>query len=191
MGEPSADWRHVRTERLFLDQPVTDDIDDLYLLHSDARVWTHFPSGRHRTRQQTVDQIEAGHTQWQHDGLGYWSVRASETGRVIGRGGCAVPTDRPWWNLYYRFSPTVQGRGYATELGAAAIDAAQRVDPARPVIAYLLAHNAASKATAEKVGLHLVWRGPDAGNPDPTAERLVFADRLLSAEILDVIAGHP
>ncbi|MGO1975181.1 MAG: GNAT family N-acetyltransferase [Propionibacteriaceae bacterium] len=190
MGEPAPDWRHVRTRRLFLDEPVTDDIDDLYFLHSDARVWTHFPSGRHRTRQQTVDQIEAGHDQWQRHGLGYWSVRESVSGRVIGRGGCAVPTDRPWWNLYYRLSPTMQGRGYASELGAAALEAAHRVDPDRPVIAYLLAHNLASKATAEKVGLHLVWRGPDVENPDPTAERLVYADRLLSADILDEIGAH-
>lgn len=190
MGEPSTDWRHVRTDRLFLDQPVDADVDDLFRLHSDARVWTHYPSGRHRERQQTVDQVRSGHDQWRQHELGYWSVRESAGGRVIGRGGCAVPTDRPWWNLYYRLSPTVQGRGYATELATTAVEAAHRVEPDRPVIAYLLAHNLASKATAEKVGLHLVWRGPDVDNPDPTAERLVYADRLLTADLLDLIGGH-
>lgn len=191
MGEDDTDWRHVRTERLLLDEPVDEDIDDLFFLHSDARVWTHFPSGRHRTRQQTVDQVAAGRSLWERDGLGYWSVREVESGRVVGRGGCAIPSDRPWWNLYYRLSPSVQGRGYASELGAIALQAAHQVNPDRPVIAYLLAHNVASKSTAERVGLHLVWRGPDQGNPDPTAERLVYADRLLSADLLDEIADHP
>lgn len=33
---------------------------------------------------------------------------------------------------------------------------------------------------AEKVGLSLQYRAPDAGNPDPQAMRLVFADRTLT-----------
>lgn len=190
MTDESTDWRHVRTDRLRLDEPVEGDLDDLYVLHSDPRVWTHFPSGRHRSRRQTAEQVAGDRTQWERNGLGYWAVREAEDGRVIGSGGCAVPTDRPWWNLYYRLSPAAQGRGYATELAATAVRAAHQVDPDRPVIAYLLAHNLASKATAEKVGLHLVWRGADAGNPDPTSERLVYADRLLSVDIMDQIGSH-
>ena len=44
-------------------------------------------------------------------------------------------------------------------------------------MAYLLEHNAASTGLARALGLRLVWRGPDAGNPDPSAVRLVLADR--------------
>ena len=56
--------------------------------------------------------------------------------------------------------------------------------PARPVVAYLLEHNAQSRGRAENAGLSLVWRGPDAGNPDPSAVRLVYADRALSDDVL-------
>ncbi len=52
--------------------------------------------------------------------------------------------------------------------------------PGLPVIAYLLEHNHASAAVAKKVGLTLVDRGPDAGNPVPSAVRLIFADRPLT-----------
>ena len=55
--------------------------------------------------------------------------------------------------------------------------AAHDVAPDRPVLAFLLEHNTASRRTAEKVGLRLVWRGPDDDNPDPDAVRVVFLDR--------------
>lgn len=48
------------------------------------------------------------------------------------------------------------------------------------MVAYLLENNPASAAVAEKVALTLRHRGPDAGNPDPSAVRLVSADRELS-----------
>jgi RimJ/RimL family protein N-acetyltransferase len=52
------------------------------------------------------------------------------------------------------------------------------------VVAYLLEHNHASRRTAERSGLQLRWRGPDAGNPDPDAVRLVHADREVPADLL-------
>jgi len=36
-----------------------------------------------------------------------------------------------------------------------------------------------------------VWRGPDAGNPDPDAVRLVYADRPVDPDLLDRIVRHP
>jgi RimJ/RimL family protein N-acetyltransferase len=121
--------------------------------------------------------VEQSARQFAAHGLGYWSVRDAEAGPVVGRGGCAVPDHGRWWNLYYRFDTAVQRRGYAAEMARAALDAAHEVDPERPVVAYLLEHNTASRRTAERLGLVLAWRGPDRPNPDPTAVRLVYADR--------------
>jgi hypothetical protein len=36
----------------------------------------------------------------------------------------------------------------------------------------------------------LVWRGPDAGNPDPAAVRLVYADRPLPGELLGLVTAQ-
>ena len=46
----------------------------------------------------------------------------------------------------------------------------------------------ATRRTAEKLGLRLVWRGPDADNPDPDAVRLVFLDRAPDDVLLAALA---
>ncbi|MDT0186396.1 GNAT family N-acetyltransferase [Microbacterium sp. ARD31] len=172
-----TDWRHVRTERLWLDEPTDGDAEALFSIHSDPASWVHFPSGRVTDPAAGAVMVSASTARFARDGLAYWSVRDQEGGPVVGRGGCMGPDDGPWWNLYYRFDQRVVGRGYATEMGEAAIAAAHDVAPDRPVLAYLLEHNHGSRRTAEKLGLRLVWRGPDEGNPDPDAVRLVFLDR--------------
>jgi RimJ/RimL family protein N-acetyltransferase len=184
-----TDHRHVLTERLELTAVGRADTDELYRLNSDARVWTHFPSGRHRAREQTAHQVETFFGAWQRDGLGYWTARVRAGGQFIGIGGCMVNRGIAW-NLYYRLRPEAQGNGYAAEMVAAARAAAAATRPELPVTAYLLEHNGASRRTAERGGLHLVWRGPDAGNPDPEAVRLIFADRALSPPVLDSLVAH-
>ena len=89
-----------------------------------------------------------------------------------------------FWNLGYRLAVEAQGRGIARRAAAVAVGRARATDPDLPVVAYLLEHNRASARVAESCGLTLQHRAPDAGNPDPEAVRLVYADRVLSAEQL-------
>ena len=94
-------------------------------------------------------------------------------------------------DIYYRFTPASWGHGLAAELVTAARAGAAAAAPDAPVVAYLLDHNAGSRKVAERSGLTLVWRGPDAGNSDPTAVRLVFADRPLADDVLaQVTTSH-
>jgi len=58
-------------------------------------------------------------------------------------------------------------------------------------MAYLLEHNRESRGRAERSGLELVWRGPDAGNPDPDAVRLVYADRPVDGDLLARLTARP
>ena len=51
-------------------------------------------------------------------------------------------------------------------------------------------HNAESRGRAERSGLTLLWRGPDAGNPDPDAARLVYADRPVDDDLLARVTAH-
>jgi RimJ/RimL family protein N-acetyltransferase len=193
-----VDHRHIKTARLDLDAVLASDLDDHFALMSDPGVWGHLPSGRHTSPERTMEGIEHSLGHWARDGLGYWTARLRadlpgtplRAGDVVGTGGCALRVGTSWWNLYYRLTPSAWGRGLAAELVTAAIDAAHAVDPDRPVIAYLLEHNVESRGRAEKAGLSLVWRGPDAGNPDPAAVRLVYADRPIDPELLDPITAH-
>ena len=171
-----TDWRHTTTERLRLDQPTPADLLDLHRIHADPLNWGHFPQGRHLDLARTAVTLEQSDAQWQRD-LGYWCVRTADDDRVIGLAGCATQPDYAWWNLYYRLDSAVHGRGYAAEVGRHSLAAASDVDPDLPVVAYLVEHNVASRRTAERLGLILVGRGPDEGNEDPDAVRLVFADR--------------
>lgn len=161
-----------------LARPTHDDVDALHRICSDPRVWTHFPSLRHTHREQTTALVEKWLQGWERDGLGTWVVRSTADGDMLGYGGCTVLGGEVW-NLGYRLAPEAQGQGLA---GHVALEGARRAGETRPelpVIAYLLEHNQASRRTAERAGLTLRHRAPDAGNPDPAAVRLVLADRPL------------
>jgi RimJ/RimL family protein N-acetyltransferase len=173
----------ARTERLDLYRPTADDVAAVSAICSDPRVWTHFPSKRHTDPSETARAVARWASGWATNGLDAWVARERGTDAVLGYGGCGLREDA-FWNLGYRLAPTAQGRGYATELARAALDRALAADPDLPVVASLLAHDAASEAVARRLGMTLAHRGPDAGNPDPTAVRLVYADRPLSGDRL-------
>ena len=194
-------FEYLRTARLQLDAVTTDDLDEHHALLSDPAVWQHLPTGVHTGRAQTMATLERGVEQWQRAGLGYWTARLHADqppdqvppglapGAFVGTGGCTVREGTTWWNLYYRLTRAAWGRGLAAELVSAALDAARATDPDLPVIAYLLEHNAESRGRAERSGLSLVWRGPDAGNPDPDAVRLVYADRPVDDDLIAAVSA--
>ena len=171
------------TTRLSLDRPQPSDLDELFAIYSDPQVWRHFPSLRHTEPERTAAMPHRWIDEWERDGLGMWMVRLPGDPALLGHGGCTIRQDS-FWNLGYRFAPAAQGHGYATEVATEAVSAAQLHRPELPVVAYLLENNAASANVAVKVGLALQHRAPDAGNPDPQAIRLVYADRQLTADQL-------
>ena len=183
-----TDLRQVRTGRLDLRAVAMSDIDLIYGLTSDPRVWTHLPSGVHASREQTEVQLARQAAAWDSDGLAQWTACLHDR-TFAGIGGCSINAGAAW-NVYYRFVPEVQGRGLATELVHAAQVAARQVRPDLAVTALLLEHNQASKAVAEKSGLQLIWRGHDVGNPDPDAIRLIYADRDVAPDVVHTLLAH-
>jgi RimJ/RimL family protein N-acetyltransferase len=183
-------YEHLTTARLRLDAVTYRDLDPVHALHANPAVWRHFPSGRHTSPRHTAAFVINMERDWSRMGLGYWAVRrlgGAPDGPLLGLAGCAVRYGSVW-NLYYRFDPAAQGQGFAAETVAAARAAAATVNPGLPVIASLLEHNAGSKATAERAGLQLAWRGPDAErNPAPGAVRLIYADRALDRDVLSTL----
>ena len=80
------------------------------------------------------------------------------------------------WNLHYRIAAAEQGQGFATELGRAAYRAACSLDRGVPFIAWIAAHNGASRKVAERLGLSNCGLGSD---PSDGQRRLAYADRPL------------
>jgi RimJ/RimL family protein N-acetyltransferase len=183
---PTGSCTRTRTERLDLRRPSTNELGELFKICNDPRVWTHYPSLRHIQQEQTLAMIERWSRAWDADGLGTWTVRLIKADRVIGYGGCSLRQDT-FWNLGYRLAADQHGQGYATELASEAIRQAGLVRPDFPIVAYLLEHNAASAHIARKLGLALAHKGPDAGNPDSSAVRLIYADRSLTVKQLTAV----
>ncbi|SDI86425.1 Protein N-acetyltransferase, RimJ/RimL family [Frankineae bacterium MT45] len=202
---------HVQTARLQLDAITPDDLEPMFALQSDPRGWGHFPSGRYVDRDRTREMIANASRGWAETGLHYWAARlrvdvpaesgstadvastiepALVAGEFVGAGGCML-RGGVVWNLCYRLRPEAWGHGFATEIARAAQAAAAQRDPDVPVIAYLVEQNEGSRRTAERAGLRLAARVPDAGNPDPTVMRLIYADRPLSAQALENLSNRP
>ncbi|MDH6132889.1 RimJ/RimL family protein N-acetyltransferase [Kitasatospora sp. MAA4] len=148
-----ADFRQVLTERLDLRAVCLDDLDALYAINADPAGWRHQPEGRHATPATTREWIERAVARWEGEGLSYWTVRLRGEDEVIGVGGVQLIASRGDWNLFYRLAHARWGRGYATEMSAAAIDAGHRHSPDVPVVAWIHAHNEGSRAVAARLGL--------------------------------------
>jgi RimJ/RimL family protein N-acetyltransferase len=183
-------YDRVLTPRLELRAVTPEDLPDVHELHADPRLWEHLPSGRHTDLAVTADMVDRIVQDWAYSGLGYWAARprvdlpgGPVAGSFVGVAG-VKPIARMRWNLYYRLASQAQGHGLAGETVTAALDAAADADPSLPVVAYMLEHNVASWRIAERAGLQLLWRGPDRGNPDPAAIRLIYADRPAPPEAL-------
>src|SRR5258708_39837118 len=87
----------------------------------------------------------------------------------IGFGGVEhrVWRERDVLNLYYRFTPSAWGQGYATELARIAVSLARTYLSQWPVVARTRANNIPSIRTAERAGLIRL--------PDLDTEHMVFA----------------
>lgn len=170
-----ADLARQVSKQLLLTPAAAEDADELYLIHSDPRTWEHAPAGRHTSIEQTkamIHTIEAG---WHQHGLDYWTARDRRSDEVVGIGGVRR---RPniTWNLYYRFAPRAWGRGLATELGRAALEAAHTAGPDEAVVAWILDWHLASQRVALRLGM------TDQGihtDPHDHVERRAYADRPL------------
>ena len=173
------------TGRLVLTVPEPADVAELHDLYADPLVWRDDPVSRHDTPAQTAAMVDRWRAAWCRDGLGMWVARDGE-GRLVGIGGCFVRHGVAW-NLGFRLGPARWGQGYAQEIIAAALTAARATRADLPVTAYLVEGNTRSRRTTERAGLRLVWRGPDAGNPDPDAVRLLYADRDLTDAVVKAL----
>lgn len=152
------------TPRLNLSTPTDADIDAVFAIHSDARTYEHRPELAMKTREEAVELARSWQQNWSEKQLGYYVVSTLD-GTSIGFTGVrhSEEADEEVLNLYYRFAPESQGKGYAKEAAAAAIASARKRFPQLPVVAIIDPTNEASIALALKLGLQHV---PGAGVPD-------------------------
>ena len=158
---------HAHSARLCLQRPGAEDADAHHELHSDPDTNVHNPAGPTTDRAMNATELSGWIAEWDEHGLGYWMVRLSCDGGVVGVAGVrrTVVTGVKVFNLAYRFRPSSWGNGYAGEAAAAAVEAAARAEPSRQVAALIRPTNTASIRVAERAGLFYVRDIDKDGRP--------------------------
>lgn len=131
---------------------------------------------------QTEQRIRAWVDHWQMRGYGLWAVEESVSGAFVGRVGLVHHDD---WTasahdaeIGWALSPTVWGRGYATEAARAVLDWARQRPDLQTIISITRPHNLRSRRVMEKLGLtyrgSVEWRGFEqvwySNQPQPGSE---------------------
>ena len=142
----------VLTHRLVLTPIGLEDVDELWSLYDDPRV-------AHWTGPWTSDGVEAWArdmaARWDRDRVGKWLAHGRADGALVGRGGLSrtVLGGETVLEVGWVVRDALTGRGYATEIGRAALEWAATFFPGLPVVAFTEVHNRASLAVMRRLGL--------------------------------------
>ncbi len=169
-------FNEVATSRLVLRRLQATDGPAMFAVHGDPATHLYSSMDPDPDLATSEEALREWMQHWDDYGFGYWAVTLPQAEKVLGFGGL---THRAWrsrdvLNLYYRFTPSAWGKGYATELARTAVALAQEHLPQWPVVARTRSENIPSIRTAERAGL---LRRPDldAEHPDLDTEHVVFA----------------
>ncbi len=159
----------IHTERLLLRRPIAEDAAATFAIHGDPATHKYASHGPDPDLATSEKMLRTWLQQWQDDGYGYWAVVLPSINEIIGFGGLRhfEWNERNMLNLYYRFTPSAWGHGYATEMALMAVTLARKYLPHYPVLARVRPGNVASMRVAEHAGL--------MRRPDLDTEYVVFA----------------
>ena len=149
-------YSHLTTERLRLRKPTHSDLDDLFAVHSDPKTNAFNPAGAHTSLEQSREMLESWLTLWNEYGFGYWTVIKKDSPEtVLGFGGLSLKEveGEVLPNLYFRFSPAAWGKGYASEMGRAALEVGCTLLNYDEIVASVRPDNAPSVGLLERLGL--------------------------------------
>ena len=123
-------------------------------MNADPRVsrWL-TPTGAPVPREGTAAQLAHFGAHWEEHGFGTWAVEELESGRLVGRIG--LQYHRLWPHepeLGWKLDPSVWGRGYATEGGAAGLRHAFETLGCDRVVSVIHPRNEPSIRVAERLG---------------------------------------
>jgi RimJ/RimL family protein N-acetyltransferase len=174
----------LQTERLVLRPHGLEDFEALRAMWADEDVFRHI-GGVPSTREQSWTRLlrYAGH--WQHLGFGYLAIEEKETGRFVGEAGFQeaqrdiAPSMKGTLEAGWVLSPSVHGKGYATEALQALIGWAEEHFPDLSMTCIIAPDNAASLRLADKLGFREAAITTYGGKPTVLLERRTESDPAL------------
>ncbi|TCR92936.1 GNAT family N-acetyltransferase [Rhizobium sp. BK376] len=170
------DMPTIETERLILRPHRLDDFDACSALWADADVVRHI-GGTPSTREQSWARMIRYAGLWHHLGFGFLAIEEKSSGRFVGEAGFhevlrdIVPSIEGTLEAGWAFSPSVHGRGYATEALQAMIGWAEAKLPDRRMTCIIAPENAPSLRLAEKLGFRQIALTTYSGKPTILFER--------------------
>lgn len=160
--------------------PEPDDLVRLFAIYSDPQTQLFNPSGPMTDDTQAAAMLEGWIEHWRTHGYGWWAIARKELPEhVIGFGGIGwrdfLGVQRV--NLGYRFAVEAWGRGFATEMGKAALDFGFSSLKLEDVYGYVRPNHAASIRVLEKLGMHRCGELDDVPGQGPSLMFKVVAAR--------------
>lgn len=114
----------VHTDRLVLRPVRRDDLEALWTIHGDPETNRYNPAGPLPSRAAAEELLRQWESHWREHDFGYWAIATREQPEtVIGFGGVRLRYFRgaERLNLFFRLATSTWGKGYATEMGRAAV----------------------------------------------------------------------
>ena len=141
----------IETERLLLRIFRPDDLDDLARLFSDPEVLRYVGDGKPASREESDRALQSIIKHWQTHGFGRWAVFDKRTQKFIGFGGLRSLFGTP--EVVYHLAKANWGKGFATELGRAALRFGFEARGFERIVAIAKPENAASIHVMDKLGM--------------------------------------
>jgi RimJ/RimL family protein N-acetyltransferase len=123
MRRSTAPLEH-ETARLKLRQLREADLDAYAAMMADAEVVKYLGDGKPVDRPNAWRSMAAILGHWTLRGFGFWALEEKATGALVGRGGLWFPEGWPQLEVGWTLQRSAWGKGYATEVGRAALELA-------------------------------------------------------------------
>jgi ribosomal-protein-alanine N-acetyltransferase len=152
----------LETERLFLRELQTADLDDLALVLGDPEAMRFYPQPK--SRGEALAWIEWSRRSYAENGFGLWALVLKQDGSLVGDCGLTMQAveGETFVELGYHLNRNHWHRGLATEAGAACRDHAFDAVGVERLIALIRPENEPSRRLAERLGMR-VWRHTERG----------------------------
>ncbi len=147
------------TPGLLLRPPTEQDLPSLFAIYGDPGTHLFNPAGPLKDRAQAQTLLDIWLQHWSANGYGQWAIATRDAPHVvIGFGGLDARhyLDVERVNLGYRFAVSAWGKGYATELGEAALAYGFGELGLGAIFALVRPEHSASIKVLEKSGLRRV-----------------------------------
>jgi RimJ/RimL family protein N-acetyltransferase len=151
------DLELVTTPRLRLERWNSAHTGALVEMNLQPAVMRYLNEGQPVPAAASREQSERFADHWERFGFGLWAVVDGTIGETVGFGGLSHPL---WFpdeagevEIGWRLHPSAWGKGFATEVGRAGLEAAFGELGRHHVVSYIHVDNEPSKAVSRRLGM--------------------------------------